>query len=228
MVWLVRAVRRQLSVPAPWILAAVSAFTTGATVAAVGAISGAISGATALVLLPIIAGLVGTVAVGADFRYGSLPNEILLQRRLGYLARTNVASSIVAAAIGLISALTAVAVATLVLAPAARFVAPANLAAVSILVAVCWAILGSSLVVISASQSAAVAALVAYVIAIEPLLAATSAGVAAALPGQLRAVLLAAPADVAVAGPAVSLLVVACGAWFLAGVVMFRRDVPVA
>jgi ABC-2 type transport system permease protein len=223
-----RELRRQTSVPAPWLLLGCALLMAAGTTAALHALHSPPSGPAALAALPALAGLLGALGAGADIRYGSLPAELLLAGgRTRYASRLAAALAVLGAGLGAVSAaaavLTAVGLAT---APPVGGRVEAFFAA-GAFAGACWAVLGAGLAIVARGPTGAVASLLAYLLLIEPMLEAAVRPVAATLPGRATAALLAIPPPATLAGGglrllAVTLLVAAC-----AHAALLLRDVPV-
>ncbi len=219
---LVRDVRRFAGVPLPWVLGALGVLAAVVTALGLSALDSRGNAAGAVSALPMLAGLLGAVGVGAEFRFGTLHTEVLLHGgRLSLWWRLSCAAALVAGVVGAVSA-TAAVVATALLSDGAR---PAGAAFVltAAPVSAGWAVLGGSLAAVVANQAAAVGVLMGYLVLAEPMLEASSGRLSGLLPARLAAELLGHPAP----GALLRLALVVVLVWAGAGAVLLRRDVPV-
>lgn len=205
-----RDLLRVVSVPAPWLLLGLQIMFAVGTTVSMALLDGSPSPSLALGSLPAIAGLLGAVTVGADFRFGSTAAEILaLGGPLRYLLRGFRAVATVAAVIG-VAAAAAHAVAWMCL-----FDQPlswsrcALLLCAAVTTGVGWSVLGAALAVAVRGQIGSVATVLAYLMIVEPLLEVTLADNAGLLPGRAAVDLFSAATPATFAAPAGRLLAVA-------------------
>jgi ABC-2 type transport system permease protein len=216
-----RDLTRAATVPTPWLLSALGAVLASGTTLGLIALRSAPSGPAALAVLPALAGSLGAVLTGADFRYGSLPAEIML---CGGKARYFVRQIAVTAPAGAgAAAFMAGAAATIAVVLGHRLADPAVFVAVAGAAGAGWSLIGCALAVSCRGQTGAVTALLIYLLMVEPVLQTTTRALSAWLPGAITARLL------AVSGSgfadAIRFTVVTAVLCAAALAVFFRRDV---
>jgi len=223
-----RDIRRVMSVPSPWLLAALGVFVAASSTLALAGLGARPSGPAVLASLPPLAGSLAAVSAGADFRYGSLAGELLLAgRRTTYLARTATALGIVSAALGGAMALAAAVAAQAAGQPVCPWAALPWFTVAAAFTGGCWGVAGASLAVLTQSPVASTASLLGYLLVLEPLLQAAVPRLSSALPGQATSTVQSLPGIGHLVAAAAWLGVLAVALWACGAVVFRRRDIAV-
>lgn len=224
----VRDIRRVMSVPAPWLLAALGVFAAASTTLALAGLGSRPSGPAVLASLPPLAGSLAAVSAGADFRYGSLAGELLLAGgRAAFLVRTAIALSVVSAGLGVVMALVATVTSQAAGLPVCAWSAIGLFAAAAAFTGGCWGVVGASLAVLARSPVASTAGLLGYLLVLEPLLQTTVPRFSGSLPGQATSTVQSLPAVGHLLSAAGWLAALTVAVWACAAVTFRRRDVAV-
>lgn len=224
----VRDLRRVLSVPAPWLLAALGVFVTVSTTLALAGLGSKPSGPAVLASLPPLAGSLAAVSAGADFRYGSLAGELLLAGgRTAFLGRTVAALSVISAGLGAVLAVVAAVTSQAAGHALCAWAAVPAFAAAAAFTGGCWGVVGASLAVLTRGPVAATAGLLGYLFVLEPLLQTAVHQLSGALPGQATTVVQSLPPAGHLLTAAAWLAAASAAAWVCATVAFRYRDVAV-
>jgi hypothetical protein len=223
-----RDLQRVVSVPSPWLLAAIGVFLSASTTAGLIGLRSAPSGPAALAALPALAGTMGAVAVGADFRYGSLPAELLLVGgKTAYCVRTGLAVAQIGAGLASLMAVASVALSHAMGHPAFAWGQTAEFVAVSAAAGACWGVIGTSLALYTRGQLAAVVSLLIYLLMLEPMLGAALHAVSAVLPSPETMAALAIPAPGHLVTDELRLALTAAVVYCGSILVFHRKEIPV-
>jgi len=227
-----RDVHRLISVPAPWILLSIAILLAAGTAFGLTALHARPSSAAALMAVPALAGLLGAISAGADFRYGSLAAEMLaVGGRFRFCRRSALAVALVAAAGGAVAAVVLQVVWLVTAQPAPHGPGQVvTLVALTAAVASCWSMVGTALVILMRGQIAAISTLLAYLLFIEPMVEVSLPSTAPFMPSRLSSSLLALSPSADIARtllPLVGLSMGAVGAFLFASLVMRHRDVDI-
>lgn len=222
---------RAVSTPGPWLILAITAASAILVVRGITLAGAQPSQPMVHLAVPLLAGLLGSMTVGADLRYGTWHLEVLLAgSRTAHWLRATASVLALGLLVGATSGLASWGCCALWADDSLGSVDAARRAAGAVmLAAAAWAILGASVTAIFGSQIAGTSGVVVYVM-VEPLIEPTLGMQATWLPGKAFSELLAASAD-GLADDARSLafrvLLVAAALWVGAWLTAARRPIPV-